>query len=120
MFIYKHYDLIKGKYFIEYWFNRDDSCYAKIYYWESINTYVQIGMLITYRETVSEYYEDEKAHWTADCHLEPKHLKKELIDAIGKELLERTSCEEPLVLRIYKGNMTDGDFRVYGDLHIKE
>lgn len=119
--VYKRFDLIKDKYFIEYWFDKDDVCYAKIYYWQSLNpkTSIKIGMVIAYfEEVITE--EDEKQHWTADCHLEPKHMKKELIDSIGKELLERTSCKEPLVLNVYKGSIVDGDFRVYGDLYTEE
>ena len=121
MFIYKHYELIEDKYFIEYWYNRNDSCYAKIFYFESLNPkiHLKIGMIITYYEAEIMSV-NEKAHWTADCYLEPEHMNKKLIDKIGTELLERTSCKEPFVLNVYKGNVADGDFRIYGDVYRKE
>jgi len=118
---YEMFNLIKDKYFIEYIYKRDDSCYAQIYYIESLapKTCTVIGNVVTYFES-QPISEDERPNWRADCHLDPKCMKKELIDSIGKELLERTSCKEPFVLNVYKGDVANGDFRVYGDLYREE
>ena len=121
---YERHDLIKDKYFIEYIYNRDDSCYAYIYYKFSINLMPSkkaksskvIGGIVTYYES-QPISEDERPNWRADCHIEKEHLKKDLLEAIGKELLDRTACKEPFAIIAYETNLEKSDFKVYGDLY---
>ena len=119
--VYKRFDLVKDTYFIEYWFNNNEWFYAKLYFWESHypKTYVQVGMVAGYYESIVSA-ENGKQHWTADCHLEPNHIREDLVDNLGRELLEHTSCKEPFLLNVFKGTIAGGNFRKYGKIYSEE
>ena len=121
---YKRFNLIKDKYFIEYIYNREDSSYAYIYFTSLMNllpskkakTSKLIGKVVTYYES-QPTSETERPNWRADCHLWKEHINKDFIDAIGKELLKRTSCKEPFVINAYVTGLENSDCIVYGDLY---
>ena len=115
-------ELIKNKYIIKYIYNDSHGVFARIFELKSLepgkspNIRKPIGILTTYFEKIAQV-EDGKAHWTAECYLIRDYVSKDLIDVIGIELLKNTSCEEPLLLEVVKGDSMCDEFREYGQLY---
>lgn len=73
-----------------------------------------VGLFVTYPD--KGQFELTHPHWHAECYLANEHFHDELIDLLGQELMKNTSCKEPFLLNVCRGERANGIFREYGQV----
>jgi len=97
--------------------NTPDVAFGRIYsVWGG--SYREIGIVTAYRDQGDA--EMHAAHWRAECCVSPKFYSDAILDGLGKQLLERTACREPLLVKVAFGERTNERYKSFGSVFLDD
>lgn len=105
------------KYELQYLLKEPRAVFCRIFYilQDTPLNKEEIGNVAAFFDLVADA-EGKNAHWEAWCSIVSAHLSKELIEGIGIDLLEHTSCTEPFQIIAFGRDNLKREFKEYGNV----